>query len=145
MPENALTETLVRHTVVRWYRALDRHDDLLDVLPYLADNGLEMRFPETTVYGHSGFKGWYDTVIAKFFDEEHTVKSIDVDLHGPTSATAKVLVNWQARIWEPPEPQSHWLGFDAYQTWAIALQDGRPVVRTYSVDFFDPMPGSAQL
>ncbi len=145
MAETALTETMIRHAVARWYRALDRHDELPDVLPYLTDDELEMRFPETTVRGHAGFKGWYDTVIRKFFDEEHTVKSVDVELHGPTTATARVLVNWQARVWEPPEPQSHWLGFDAYQTWEIRLKNGEPVVETYSVDFFDPMPGSAKL
>jgi ketosteroid isomerase-like protein len=145
MPEQKLTETLIRHTVVRWYRALDRHDDLKEVLPYLADSELEMRFPETTVRGHSGFSGWYDTVTRKFFDEEHTVKSVDVELHGPDTATARVLVNWQAKVWNPPEPQSRWVGFDAYQTWEIALDGDQPVVRTYSVDFFDPMPGSAPL
>lgn len=145
MPENALTETEVRNAVVRWYRALDRHDALEDVLPYLADDELEMRLPETTVKGHAGFKGWYDTVTARFFDEEHTVKSVDVELHGPTAATARVLVNWQAKIWDPPEPVSKWIGFDAYQTWELALRDGRPVVLVYSVDVFDPMPGSATL
>lgn len=145
MPAMELTETLIRHTVVRWYRALDRHDALDDVLPYLADDGLKMIFPETTVEGHAGFTGWYDTVVARFFDEAHDVKSIDVELHSPTKATARVLVNWQARIWDPPEPTSHWLGFDAYQTWEIELIDGNPVVTSYSVDYFDPMPGSAKL
>jgi ketosteroid isomerase-like protein len=145
MPANALTETEVRHTVARWYRALDRHDELAEVLPYLADDPLEMRLPETTVRGHAGFKDWYETVTARFFDEEHTVVSVDVELHGPTSATARVLVNWQAKVWDPPEPRSRWVGFDAYQTWELELRDGRPQVTTYSVDFFDPMPGSAAL
>lgn len=145
MPEDALTETQIRNAVVRWYRALDRHDELADVLPYLADDELEMVLPETTVRGHAGFKGWYETVTNRFFDEEHTVKSVDVELHGPTSATARVLVNWQAKIWDPPEPTSKWLGFDAYQTWELELRDGNPVLTRYSVDVFDPMPGSAEL
>jgi hypothetical protein len=144
MPQE-LTENLVRTTVNRWYRALDRHDELTEVLPYLADDGLEMRLPETTVRGHAGFKEWYGTVIRRFFDEEHTVQRVDVELTGPTSATARVLVNWQARIWDPPEPRSRWIGFDAYQTWQVQLRDGQPVVGTYSVDHFEPMPGSAQL
>jgi hypothetical protein len=145
MPETVLTETLIRHMVARWYRALDRHDELAKVLPYLADEGLEMRFPETTVRGHAGFAGWYETVMGKFFDEEHTVKNVDIELHCPNNAVAGVLVNWQAKVWSPPAPRSSWLGFDAYQTWDITVQDGRPVVQTYSVDFFDPMPGSTLL
>jgi ketosteroid isomerase-like protein len=145
MPVEALTESGIRHTVARWYRALDRHDELAEVLPYLADDVLEMRLPETTVRGHAGFKEWYETVTNRFFDEEHTVRSVDVDLHGDTSATASVLVNWQARIWDPPAPRSRWIGFDAYQTWEIELRDGSPVVTSYSVDVFDPMPGSAEI
>lgn len=139
------TEVAVRNAVTRWYRALDRHDDLADLLPALVDDGLEMRFPETTARGHAGFKEWYERVIALFFDEEHTVRDVDVTFTSPTEATVAVLVNWQARIWNPPAPRSEWLGFDAYQTWTVVWEDGTVRVRTYTVDSLDPMPGSASL
>jgi len=35
----------------------------------LAEEGLEMRFPEVTVYGFDGFKDWYERVIGIFFDK----------------------------------------------------------------------------
>ncbi|TDQ46893.1 nuclear transport factor 2 family protein [Actinorugispora endophytica] len=139
------SEAAIRRAVIRWYRALDRHDELSEVLPYLVDDGLEMRFPEGVSRGHAGFKEWYERVTTLFFDEEHTVRSVDVDFTGPASATVAVLVNWQARVWSPPAAQSRWLGFDAFQTWEVVLDEGRVKVRTYTVDALDPMPGSASL
>jgi len=59
----------------------------------------------------------------------------------------KVVVNWQARAWDPPAATSKWLGFDAYQTWILerSATTGKPVIRTYIVDELKPMPGSASL
>ena len=142
----AFTEEDIRAAVADWYRALDRHDDLPSVLPYLVDDGLEMRFPEVTSRGHAGFADWYKAVTNRFFDEVHTVSTVDISELSPDRAWVKVLVNWQARIWNPPAAKSLWLGFDAYQTWEMVPgPDGRPLVKTYIVDSLEPMPGSASL
>lgn len=141
-----MTDDLIRVAVADWYRALDRHDPVETVLPYLVDDGLEMRFPETTSRGHAGFREWYDTVTRRFFDEEHTVTRVCIDRTGQATATLQVAVNWQARVWDPPQPRSQWLGFDAAQTWeVVAGPGGRPLVRTYVVDSLTPMPGSSAL
>ena len=142
----AFTEEDIRAAVADWYRALDRHDDLPSVLPYLVDDGLEMRFPEVTSRGHAGFADWYKAVTNRFFDEVHTVSTVDISELSPDQAWVKVLVNWQARVWNPPAAKSLWLGFDAYQTWEMVPgPDGRPLVKTYIVDSLEPMPGSASL
>jgi hypothetical protein len=142
----AFTEVDIRTTVAKWYRALDRHDDLTAVLPYLVDDGLEMRFPEATARGHAGFADWYKAVTNRFFDEVHTVSTVDITALRSERAEVNVVVNWQARIWNPPAAKSLWLGFDAYQTWEMVPgPDGRPQVRTYIVDALEPMPGSAPL
>jgi ketosteroid isomerase-like protein len=142
----AFTEADIRTTVAEWYRALDRHDELTEVLPYLVDDALEMRFPEATARGHAGFRDWYKAVTNRFFDEVHTLSSVDFTELAADRATVTVVVNWQARIWNPPAPRSQWLGFDAYQTWVLVPgPDGRPQVRTYIVDRLVPMPGSASL
>lgn len=142
----AFTETAIQTMVADWYQALDRHDDLEDVLPYLVDDGLEMRFPETTSRGHAGFADWYKAVTNRFFDEVHTVTSVEVSNLTPERADVKVVVNWQATIWNPPARSSQWLGFDAYQTWEVVPgPDGAPQIKTYIVDALEPMPGSASL
>lgn len=143
---NALTEDAITSMVSRWYQALDRHDDLQEVLPFLVDDGLEMRFPETTARGHEGFRAWYEAVTHRFFDEVHSLTRVSVDQITPDGADVEVVVNWQARIWDAPAPKSAWLGFDAYQTWRVVPgADGTPLIRTYTVDRLDPMPGSASL
>jgi hypothetical protein len=142
----ALTDEGIRGLVTEWYRALDRHDGLAEVLPYLLDDGLEMRFPETTAYGHAGFADWYKAVTNRFFDEKHTVTSVDVTALDEHGASVSVVVNWQARIWNPPAAKSEWLGFDAYQRWQLVVTPGGEVkLKTYVVDRLDPMPGSASL
>jgi hypothetical protein len=142
----AFDEAGIGSMVADWYRALDRHDELSSVLPYLVDDGLEMRFPETTSRGHDGFAEWYKAVTNRFFDEVHTVTEVTVSNLTADRADVKVVVNWQAKIWNPPAPKSVWLGFDAYQTWEVAASpNGEVQVKTYIVDELKSMPGSASL
>jgi len=140
------TEAAIRATVTDWYQALDRHDDLTEVLRFLVDDGLEMRFPEATARGHAGFADWYKAVTNRFFDETHTVTSVEFDLIEADRAQVRVVVNWQASIWSPPAARSQWLGFDAYQTWqVVAGPDGAVLLKTYVVDSLRPMSGSTAL
>jgi hypothetical protein len=142
----ALTEAAIRTMVADWYQALDQHVELDAALRYLTDDGLEMRFPETTARGQAGFADWYKAVTNRFFDEVHTVTSVDITALTGEQADVKVVVNWQASIWNPPAPKSQWLGFDAYQTWELVEgPDGSVQIRTYIVDALKPMPGSASL
>jgi hypothetical protein len=142
----AFTEADIRAMVADWYVALDRHVELAEALTYLVDDGLEMRFPEATERGHAGFAEWYKAVTHRFFDEIHTLTSVRITTLTPDRAELKVVVNWQASIWNPPAPKSVWLGFDAEQTWEVAPgPGGRPLIKTYIVDALKPMPGSGSL
>ena len=144
--QGPLLQEAMQAFAARWYQALDRHDDVELVLPYLIDEGLEMRFPETTARGHSGFRDWYQAVTHRFFDEVHTVREVTVTGGTPNAALVEVVVNWQAKIWNAPDAKSQWLGFDAYQTWTVVPgPDGAPQIAVYVVDDLKPMPGSAEL
>jgi hypothetical protein len=136
----------IRKLVDEWYAVLDRHAPLTEVQGFLINEGLEMRFPETTAHGHSGFAKWYDEVTNRFFDEQHVIIRVESSING-SEALVTVLVNWQARIWDPPAPSSQWLGFDADQTWVVvADRDGQGTkIKSYIVNELAPLPGSAQL
>jgi hypothetical protein len=140
-----LNDRAIHQFTVAWYEALDRHDSLSDVLTMLVDDGLEMRFPEVTSYGHKGFTEWYDAVTTRFFDEVHTVRSVDVLSDDGSTAEVKVVVNWQAKAHDGTDAKSKWLGFDAYQTWTVAAGPNGPQIQIYTVDRMQPMPGSAAL
>lgn len=140
-----LTTAAIQRFAVAWYEALDRHDELTSVLTMLVDDGLEMRFPEVTSYGHDGFAQWYQAVTTRFFDEVHTVRSVAVRSNDGATAEVKVLVNWQAKAHDGQDAKSKWLGFDAYQTWTVVAAERGLLIKTYAVDRMESMPGSAEL
>jgi hypothetical protein len=142
----ALTEDEVRRLVFEWYHKLDVHAPLEEYRALLADDGLEMRFPEGTLHGFDGFQGWYDRVIRLFFDEAHDLRRLAVRPSGD-EADVRLVVRWEARRWKPPEPRSEQLRFDAAQHWLVrrSTRTGRPVIVSYVVDSLTPLEGSAPL
>lgn len=139
-----LTENNIKDLAVEWYKKLDVHAPMVEILPFLVDDGLEMVFPEATVKGWSGFEGWYQRVIRIFFDEKHTVKECVSEIND-NKATVKVVVEWQASVWNPPADKSERIVLDAYQTWEVIEQDGKPKVIKYIVDEMKYHEGSAKL
>ena len=154
-----LLESEVKQLVDTWYTKLDAHAPVEELLPLLADDGLEMKLPEVTLHGHAEFIQWYERVIRTFFDEIHTMKELhitltgtpretDVEIEGSSmQAQVRLVVNWQAHRWMPPAAKSEWLGFDASQRWVVQRlpHTGNPVVMTYTVEALTPMQGSVPL
>lgn len=134
----------INKLAIEWYKKLDVHAPMVEILPYLADDGLEMVFPEATVYGWSGFEGWYQRVVRIFFDEEHTVRECVPHIDGDT-AEVKVLVEWHASVWNPPADKSQRIKLLAYQTWVVKNFDGQIKVTKYVVDDIKYLEGSAKL
>ncbi len=128
-----------------WYRKLDVHEPLEAYRPLLADDA-EFVFPEATVRGFDGFKGWYDRVIRLFFDEAHAVKRVKITKPG-ADAEVKVVVHWEASRWNPPAARSERILLDAFQTWVVRRSPttGQPVIARYVVDGFEYAPNSVKL
>jgi hypothetical protein len=143
-----LTEDEVKSLVNCWYFLLDVHAPVEQVLPLLADEGLEMRFPEATLRGHQEFIPWYEGVIRMFFDEVHVMQELQITPSADGArADVELVVKWLAKRWRPPAPTSEWLGFDATQRWVVVRspQTQNPVVLTYIVEALAPMKGSVAL
>lgn len=140
-----LTQQSIQSLAEAWYKKLDVHAPMVELLPLIADEELEMVFPEATIYGHAGFEGWFQRVIRIFFDEVHTVKKVESDING-SSAIVKVIVHWEASVWNAPEANSKRIMLDAYQTWEVKqLTDERIVITKYTVDQLQYADGSATL
>lgn len=138
------TEEEIRRLANEWYRKLDLHAPVEDVLPLLAEDGFEIRVPEGTFRGRDGFKRLYEEGwIRHYFDEVHKLKQLRFTSTGD-KAEVEVVVNWQARAWEPPASKSKQINMDAYQTWVVqrSRDSGQPVILTYIFDVSKPMPGS---
>jgi hypothetical protein len=140
-----LSEAEIKEFADDWYHKLDVHAPMVEILPLL-DEAVECHWPEGITIGYAGFEGWYQRVIRLFFDEVHTVKEV-TPKPGGGDVEVKVVVNWQAKIWNPPDAKSKWLGMDAYQTWIVrrSAATGKPVIASYIVDKMDLMPGSTSL
>jgi hypothetical protein len=139
-----LTQQSIQSLAEAWYKKLDVHAPMVELLPMLADEELEMVFPEATVYGYAGFEGWFQRVIRIFFDEVHTVKSADAIITGDT-AVVKVVVKWEASVWNSPEAYSKRITLDAFQTWDVKLVGGKVIITKYTVDDLKYYEGSAKL
>lgn len=140
----AVTEDSIKEFARLWYRKLDVHAPMVELLPMLLDQDLKLVFPEATEYGWKGFENWYQRVIRTFFDEEHTVLSCEAEIDGG-SATVKVVVEWHASLWNPPEYSSRRIMAIAYQTWKVVSMDGQLKISQYIVDKFEYKEGSAEL
>jgi hypothetical protein len=129
-----------------WYKKLDVHAPLVELLPLVASNGLEMVFPEATLRTQAEFEGWYERVIRIFFDEVHTLKQVKSTITDD-GAQVQVVVRWEASVWNPPAAKSQRIKLDAHQTWTVVrdAETDKPVIARYTVDELKYDADSAKL
>ncbi len=139
----------VKDFVAAWYLALDRHDPIEVCYTMLADSGLNVQFPDGDIRDLAGFKKWYDRVTNLFFDENHTVQTVEASQRGQ-EILVDVVVGWQASWWDPPAAKSKRTSMDATQRWTIRPSAKNPFgfeIVTYNatVEPFKYAPGFARL
>ena len=146
---NPITQEQIKTFVAAWYRALDNHDGIEECYPLLAENGLNMQFPDGDIRDYAGFKKWYDRVTNLFFDENHYVQTVEATISGD-QAVVDIIVGWQASWWEAPAAKSKRVSMDATQRWTVRRsmnnRYGLEIV-TYNatVEPFKYTPGFARL
>src|SRR5262249_14900930 len=64
-------------------------------------------------------KRWYGRVISLFFDEQHTVRNIEVHSSTDDQADITLVVRWQSSWWQTPAPQSRRIDLEATQRWTV--------------------------
>src|SRR5688500_15406781 len=142
-----LTQEEIKKFAAAWYYALDIHAPAEECYRLLADEGLNMNFPDGLIHDFATFNKWYDRVINLFFDEIHNVQSVRATLRG-TEADVEVIVGWQASWFEPPAAKSKRTSMNAIQRWTVRRSQknvhGVEIV-SYIVERFDYAPGFAQL
>lgn len=146
---SAISIDEIRNFVAAWYRDLDFHVPLAEIYTLLADQGLNMQFPDGDIKDYASFKKWYDRVTNLFFDENHYVQNVDAQIDGD-QAVLDIIVGWQASWWEAPSAKSKRVSMDATQRWTVRRSKknafGLEIV-TYNatVEPFKYTPGFARL
>ena len=76
----------------------------------LADEKLNMHFPDGDIHDFPSFQKWYESVTNFFFDEKHMVQKIDIHSSTADQADLTVVVRWQASWWKGQLLRVHRLG-----------------------------------
>lgn len=118
LAQDAITMEQARAFAAGWFLALDQHVPIDQAYGFLADEGLNMQFPDGDIRDYASFERWYDRVTHLFFDEIHTVHSVDGTVFGDR-AELRVVVAWQASWFEPPAARSKRTSMDATQDWTV--------------------------
>jgi hypothetical protein len=141
-----LTTKEIENLAATWYKKLDVHAPLVELLPLVDGDELEMKFPEATLRSQAEFEAWYERVIRVFFDEVHTLKQVHSKIT-EDGAEVKVVVRWEASVWNPPAAASQRIKLDAHQTWFVVRdsETQRPVIARYTVDELKYDADSARL
>ena len=144
-----ITQDQIKQFVAAWYRALDNHDPIEDCYKLLAEEGLNMQFPDGDIRDFASFKKWYERVTNLFFDENHYVQSVSANISGD-QAVVDVIVGWQASWWEPPAAKSKRVSMDATQRWTVRRSSKNAygleiVAYNATVEPFKYAPGFARL
>ena len=135
MSTTDVSESEVKKFVLDWYRKLDVHPPVEDMLRFVADEKLVMKMPEATFYRHNGFKEWYGGV-DQFRDQSHIVQALKIETKQST-AMVKVITRWERSDSRAPNPEAR-LAFYAAQTWTLerGSEAERLRIIAYDVDDF---------
>ena len=113
-----ITLEQIRRFASAWYQALDQHVPVEECHRLLAKEGLRMQFPDGDIHDLDSFTKWYEQVTHRFFDENHTVQSLEADIR-EDEVEVRIVVGWQASWFEPPAAKSKRLSLDATQRWLL--------------------------
>lgn len=116
--------------VQRWYDLLSEHAPVGELLPFVADEGLVMAFPERTLHSHADFVDWYAAVGVAYTDQSHTVEQLTSSEDG-TRVDVDVTVVWTAKSTADGTVSS----FRINQKWQLERPEpgARPVIVDYQV------------
>ncbi len=149
MGSGPITEDQIRALATEWFLALDQHAPIERCYEMLAEDGLRMTFPDGDIRDLDDFKKWYDRVTNLFFDENHTLQSVEATIRDD-KADVKVVVGWQASWFEPPAAKSKRTSMDATQQWTVRRTSKNPygleiLAYNATAEPFKYAPGFARL
>ncbi len=122
--------------VQSWFDLLSRHAPVTELLPFVADAGLEMVFPERTLRSHDDFLDWYAEVGAGYADQEHVVEDMSsVDSGNFTDVDLTVV--WRAK----KTADGSRLALRVRQSWRLVrpAPGAQPMIARYRVRTMDPV------
>jgi ketosteroid isomerase-like protein len=134
---DVLTERSPERFAQNWFDALSLHRSVEDILPYLADAGLEMVFPEAVLHGQADVRRWFTNVGAAFADQTHIVERITEKPAADGGLDLSVTVIWQAT----QISDGSLINSRAHQSWHLVPADTAQgyLITSYAVNDLAPV------
>lgn len=126
---------VVREFCQKWFDDLSNRAPVQQLLPRLATQGLEIAFPERTLFHHNDFVDWYAAVGDQFTDQEHVLERLDVEDHGSV-LDLDLTVVWKATHLQDGSRTA----FRIDQRWTLRKGPGDELrILTYRVGTLNPI------
>ena len=144
----SLTEAEVRDLAVEFYRKIDLHVPVEEFLSILTEEEEELKIilPNVEIKSFVDLRAWWDRMIRFCFDGSHNIYDVELVSASDTEAKAKILLIWEAKVWNPPAPKSERISILTYTTWTVkrSPKTQKPIVATYVLDAVKYAGGSVQ-
>ncbi len=114
-----------------WFWSITEQKSASTLLAMLGTE-FELIFPDSTLCSADDFSRWYAEVKNMFFNQQHLIRSLDIELNGEIAYIA-LWVNWQAEQRNSSQAHSQKLDFDAMQLWQVEYQQGKWLITNYNV------------
>ena len=131
MSNTPITESKVKQFVRDWFHKLDKHPDLNEMHPFVAEQ-LTINMPDRA---DEPFEDWYRGA-AKYRDQIHSVKALKIKPK-PDAATVEVVVRWERSDSKSPSPGTRMASYAA-QRWTLERSQQSPerlCIVEYKVDY----------
>jgi ankyrin repeat protein len=119
----------MRALVFQWFSWYDRHVEEGFFMQHLADQGLEMCFPERTLRSHADFHDWYQGIGKTIRSNTHDVSGLRVIPVGKDSFHVDLFVWWRA-VTHEGKPLSERFR----QIWNVTSRNGQLTILKLAVE-----------
>lgn len=119
----------LRAFVYQWFSAFDRQAEEQFFLQHLAIQGLEMRYPGTTLLSHADFQNWYQNIRNTIRSNIHDISGLRITPIEKNIFRVDLVVWWRAMTYnEQP------ISMRIRQSWKVLKQDNQFIIQSLTAE-----------
>lgn len=129
LAQGAINENLAIGMVYQWFSLFDRNASSDQFLPFILNDGLEMKFPERTLRSHADFNDWYSGIQKTIKSAGHKLSNVEFKQVDLVESEISLNVVWSAETFKGEK-----IVLKVHQIWRIieATKD-KPIIKKLEV------------
>jgi hypothetical protein len=142
----SITEAEAKELATEFYRLIDTHAPAEDFKSILSEDAFRVVLPNVEINNFEEFKAWHARMVRGFFDGSHKIYDVKLVSTSDAETTAKIVLVWDAKVWNPPAAKSEPTSILTYTTYVIkrSPKTKKPVVASYVLDLVQFAAGLLQ-